>query len=77
MTQLQLAQACRTDRAYVCNFLNEHIDVTSMLALRLEDGTGVPALWWMVLQAEYDLERERRAPTHPPQRRRTTWNSWR
>ncbi len=61
ITQGELAARTGTSPAYVSEIVSGEKDISDDFALALEHALGVPASFWMNLQANYDKEKERTA----------------
>lgn len=56
ITQKELAQRTGVSEAFLSDVINGKKDISKGLAMGLEYATGVPASFWLNLQANYDAE---------------------
>lgn len=60
LTQEEAADKLRMSRTNLSSILNGHRALSAAVAIKLEKLVGNPASYWMRLQAEEDLEKQRR-----------------
>lgn len=62
MTQRELARRARLSPKHINQLIAGHATLSYNVALRLECVTGIPALWWSVLEAAYRIRLLRAQP---------------
>lgn len=63
MTQRELARRARLSPKHVNQLVAGHAALSYNVALRLECVTGIPALWWSVVEAAYRIRLLRNEPS--------------
>ena len=62
LTQRALANEIGVSPAYLCDIANERRSISARMAIRLGERFSNEPMFWMTLQARYDLARELATP---------------